>query len=112
MPKSTGSDWSYAAASGGITGTSDVALQAANAGQRHFLTSLQVKNSHTSTATEVVVKDGSTVIWRMHCSAAATEPACVIFDPPLVGTKNTALNVACVTNSTATYVNAQGFTAP
>jgi len=110
--KSTGSDWSYAAASGGITDTSDVAVKAAVAGQRNFLTSLQLKNTHATVTTEVVVKDGSTVIFRTRTPAVMLTGDVINFQPPLVGTANTALNVAAITTGAAVYVNAQGYAAP
>lgn len=101
--------WVYAAASGGITNTSDVALAAApGAGKANYLQSLQICNTSV-TATEVVIKDGSTVIWRTRVGASMTAPVQMTFNPPLAGSNNTALNVACITNSTATYVSAQGF---
>lgn len=104
--------WSYAAASGGIADTADVALTAAaGAGISNYLESLHVSNSHGSNSTEVVVKDGATVIWRGYARAANVNEIAVRFAPPLCGTPNTALNVACITNATATYVNAQGFKA-
>ena len=100
--------WSYAAASGGITNTSDVAIKAAaGAGVRNVIRTLGVIN-RSATATEVVVKDGSTVIWRMEFGQS--EGIQVTFDPPLIGTANTALNVACITTASKTYVNAQGYT--
>lgn len=110
--KSTGSDWSYAAAASGITDTSDVAIKAAVAGQRNFLTSLQVKNTHATVATEVVVKDGSTVIWRGRCPAVMLTGDNINFQPPLAGSTNTALNVACITTGAAVYVSAQGYVSP
>lgn len=101
--------WSYAAASGGITNTADVAIKAAaGAGYCNYLVSLFFQNS-SATSTEVVVKDGSTVIWRGYARAADVSDFYVGFEPPLCGSANTALNVACITNATATYVNAQGF---
>ena len=104
--------WSYAAASGGITNTSDVALAAAaGAGISNYLETLHVSNAHATTSTEVVVKDGSTVIWRGYARAANANEILVRFSPPLYGTPNTALNAACITNTTATYVNASGFRA-
>lgn len=102
--------WVYAAASGGITDTADVALAAAaGVGKANYLSSMQVLNS-SATATEVVIKDGSTVIWRGRFGASMTAPVGISFDPPLASSANTALNVACITTATVTYVNAQGFT--
>lgn len=110
--KSTGSDWSYAAGSGGITNTTDVVLKAAVAGQRNYINALQVINVHATVATEVVVKDGSTVIWRGYAPAASKNNDLILFNPPLAGSVNTALNAACVTTGSQTYVNAQGYVAP
>jgi hypothetical protein len=107
------SNWSYAAASGGIVDTSDVALKAAVAGQRASLTSLQLVNADATVATEVVVKDGSTVIFRtwlpLHAAATTPDGIDIKFDPPLRGTANTALNIAAITTSAIVYANAQGF---
>lgn len=102
--------WSYAAASGGITGTDPVVLAAAaGIGRSNYLTSLQVINRHGSVATEVVVLDGSTVIWRAEFAALGLVPTNIVFDRPLIGSQNTALNAACITTGTKTYINAQGY---
>lgn len=104
-------EWQYAAASGGIVNTSDVVLQAAaGAGIKNYLTGLSVANA-SATATEVVVKDGATVIWRSYVAANLTLKD-IPFPTPLQSTANTALNVACITTGTQTYVNAQGYKAP
>jgi hypothetical protein len=105
--------WSYAAASGGITNTTDVeAKAAAGAGLRNYVTGLQLRGA-SATATEFVIKDGATVLWRGHLGASATITGyqCT-FDPPLRGTANTALNIACVTTGTQTYANLQGYVGP
>lgn len=110
-----GKPWQYAAASGGIVDTADNAIQAAStAGQRHYLRSMQVVNNDASVGTELVIKDGSTVIFRIFVPqsiALVTQPMPVgfEFDPPLFGSVNTALNVAAITTSAQLYVNAQGF---
>jgi len=105
-------EWSYASAAGGIINTTDVPLAAtAGAGLRRYITTLQLKNT-SATATEVVLKDGSTIIWRGHVSASMTSSEEIIFNNPLRTSANAALNVACITTAAAVYVNAQGFTAP
>jgi len=105
-------EWSSAAAAGGITNTTDVVLgAAAGAGLRRFVTALQLKNAGT-VATEVVLKDGSTVIWRGHLGASMTFSESHQFADPLRTTANTALNLACITTGAQVYVNAQGFIAP
>ena len=104
-------EWSYSGAAGGITNTTDVALTAAaGAGLRRYITSLQLKNVN-AVATEVVLKDGSTVIWRGHVSANMLATEEIIFENPLKTTANTALNLACITTGAQVYVNAQGYTA-
>lgn len=108
--------WQYAAASTGIVNsTADVAIKAAaGAGVRNFLKSLDIMAEALATATELVVKDGATVIYRTKLTTAGLPGGrTVVFDPPLRGTANTALNVALITASAtgAVYVNATGFTA-
>ena len=103
--------WQYAGPTGGITDTADDAIQAAGgAGVRHYLTSLTVVNSHATVGTEVVIKDGSTVIHRGYAAAAGGGYA-LTFPTPLRGTAATALNVACITTGSATVISASGFSA-
>lgn len=105
-----GDRWQYAGITGGIVDTADVVLTAsAGAGLRNYLTSIQYINT-AAVASEIVVKDGATVIWRGMAPASMTFPATVDFSAaPLRGTAATALNVAMVTTGTATRVSAQGF---
>jgi hypothetical protein len=106
-------DWQYAGLTGGITGTADVVLKAAAAtGIRNYVTSIDVRNAHATVATEVVVKDGATVIWRQLLPAAMAAPVDIIFPTPLRGTAATAVNFACLTTGAQVYVNAQGYAAP
>lgn len=108
-----GATWSYAAASGGITNTTGVtAKAAAGAGVRNYVTSAQVINGAASVDTDVQIRDGAsgTVLWRGFAKAAGGGIS-VRFDPPLRGSANTLIEVACGTTSSATYVNLQGFTA-
>jgi hypothetical protein len=103
------SRWNYAGATGGITNTADVAVMAAGgASVRNYMTGLQYQNT-SATASEIVVKDGATVIWRGYAVANMAAPASLAFATPLKGTANTALNVAMLTTATATIVSAQGF---
>jgi len=105
-------EWQYAAASGGIVNTADnVLIAAAGANIKNYLTDLSVANAN-ATASEIVIKDGaSTVIWRMYLAANAPIQS-IKFSTPLQSTANTALNVACITTGTQTYINAQGYIAP
>lgn len=105
-------DWAYAGVTGGITNTSDVVLAAAaGAGLRNYCTAIQLFNS-SATATEVVIKDGTTVIWRGRVGASMTNPVPITFPTPLKSSANAALNFACITTATATIVSAQGYVAP
>lgn len=94
-----------------ITDTADDEVFAATASVRHCITSITVTCSHASTGTYVVVKDGSTVIWQAYCGAAGGGAA-IAFTVPLVGTANTAINVANLTTSSATRVSISGYQLP
>lgn len=105
-------DWQYAAASGGIINTTDVVARAAGAaGIRNYVTGLQLRNV-SAVSTEVVIKDGATVIWRDFMPANNATPREVVFQTPLKGTAATALNIACVTTGAAVFANLQGYQAP
>ena len=71
-----------------------------------------MRNAHATVATEVVIKDGATVIWRQPLAAAMPAPVEIIFPTPLRGTAATAVNFACLTTGAQVYVNAQGYAAP
>lgn len=107
------SDWTYPAAAGGITNTTDVAVKAAAAaGIRNYVTAVQVRNN-SAVATEFVIKDGaSTVLWRCQLPANMTGDLVVQFPNPLRGTAAAAVNVACLTTGAAVYANLQGYIAP
>lgn len=103
--------WQYAKQdAGGTTDTSDVTLAAAGAaGVRNFVTAVQIVNMST-TATEVVIKDGSTILWRCELDAdGGASGISVIFPTPLKGTAATAVTAACVTTGAKVYINAQGY---
>ncbi len=109
QPALSSAFWRYAGVAGGITDAADVTLAAAGgASVRNYLASIQYHNT-SATASEIVIKDGSTVIWRGYAPASMTVPATVAFEVPLKGTANTALNVAMITTGTATRVSAQGY---
>ena len=106
------SDWQYAAATGGIINTTDVAVKAAAAaGIRNYVTHINLSNN-SATATEFVIKDGaSTVLWR--CQLPANAPNVdIAFPTPLRGSAATAVNVACITTAAAVFCNVQGYIAP
>lgn len=105
-------DWQYAAAAGGIINTTDVvAKAAAAAGIRNYVTGIQLRNTN-AVATEFVVKDGATVIWRTQLPASMAGSMDVQFPTPLKGTAATAVNIACITTGAAVYANLQGYSAP
>lgn len=113
----TGASWSYAAATGGITDTSDVAIAPApGADRRNYLCAIQYLNTDATVPTEFVVKDGSTVLFRgfaQHTVAAVSQPGMttIVFPVAIMQpTKNTALTVAAITTSSQLYINAQGYT--
>jgi hypothetical protein len=106
IPAST---WSYASPAA-VTDTADDEAAAAVASTRRYITGVQVFNGHDTVGTEVVIKDGSTVLWRGW--AEQTGGGCSAkFDPPLRGTANTAVNVANITTGSSTYFNLQGYSA-
>jgi hypothetical protein len=112
IPAST---WNYAAAAGGLVNTTGVSAKAAaGAGVRNYVTRAQVINSHQTTSTEVMIRDGAagTVLWRGWAQAAGGGVTAV-FDPPLRGTANTLIEIAEVTatGTAGVLVNLQGFTA-
>lgn len=105
------SSWQYGSSTA-VTNTTDVAVKAAAAaGIRNYVTSLQYCNT-AATASIIVVKDGSTVIWAGQAPASMTVPQTINFPVPLRGTAATAINVAMLTTGTNTLVAAQGFIAP
>ena len=108
IPAST---WNYATATLGVTDTADDEAKAAGAaGIRNYVTGVQVINGHATVATEVVIKDGSTVMWRGWADAVGGGVSAK-FDPPLRGTAATAVNVANINSGSKTYFNLQGYQA-
>ena len=105
--------WSYAAASGGIADTADVTLAAAPGNlMANYLCAMQITNKDAAVATEVVVKSGATILWRGWAPAISVGGTInIVFPRPLVAANNTALTAACITTSSETYINAQGFIA-
>jgi hypothetical protein len=105
-------DWSYVALAGGIIDTADkVAKAAAGSGIRNYVANIQLINAGT-VATEFVIKDGVTIIWRTFLPANMTAPVDITFFNPLKSTANAAINIACITTGAAVYANVQGYAAP
>lgn len=91
-----------------MTGTSDTAVIAAQgSGIRTYVTGFVFANSHASQGTEIVIKDGSTEMFRVYLAAGQS----MSFSPstPVRFSANTAVNAANVTTSSNTYVGATGF---
>ena len=114
----TGSRWSYAAASGGITTTTTAVTiaAAAGAGLRNYLTGMQIMSDTLGTATEIAIRDGAggTVLWRGKINTGGSFIGAEIrFTCPLKGTANTLMEFVTLTASGtgSVYVNAQGYTA-
>ncbi|MES0068803.1 hypothetical protein NKJ73_23795 [Mesorhizobium sp. M0074] len=104
--------WRYPAAAGGETGTADVPVKAAVAGQRNHMTWLTAVNAHATVDTEILIKDGAaTVLYRGFLKAAGGRLD-IEFRSPLSSTVNTALNVANVTTGAQVYFNCGGYVAP
>jgi len=112
-------EWSYVAASGGITNTTTAVTLAGGAGSgvRNYITSLQLASDVLGTATEVVIRDGvgGTVLWRTKIGTSGiVSPINIKFQPPLRSSTNTLLEIATLTatGTGSIYVNAQGYKAP
>lgn len=114
IPQNT---WQYAAAASGIVNTTTAVTikAAAAAGIRNYLTKLTVQTATLGGATELVIRDGAsgTVIFRTQLQTTALPATTIHFDPPLMGTAATLMEVATLTAVTGgVYVNAVGFIAP
>lgn len=108
IPEST---WQYGSTTPKAD-TADTAVKAAAAaGIRNYVTSFQYQNT-SAVATNIQIKDGSTVIFCMQAPATMLAPAVIDFPVPLRGTAATAINVACGTTSSSTLIAVQGFIAP
>lgn len=93
-----------------IVDTTELELAAAaGVGIQNYLTNLQYQNKDATIATVIQVKAGSVVIWQANAPAAMTAPVAIKFDQPLKSGPNTAFNADCVTTSSETIFNAQGF---
>lgn len=94
--------------------TADVAMKAAVASNRMYVTSIDCKSTSATTATSLDFKDGTTVkavggIAQM----ATTSPGSfnVVFPTPLRGTVNTALNFATNVSTSSVTCCAHGYIA-
>lgn len=108
-------DWQYRAAADAtpITNTSLVAIVAAVATYRNYLTALQAINTN-AVATELVIQDATAtpaVMFRTFLPANMTAPVSFVFPTPLRAGSGTAsaINARCVTTGASVYLSAQGF---
>lgn len=117
-PHLTENNWSYAAATGGISNTTTAVTvkAAAGASVRNYVASMQLSSDALGAATELCIRDGAggTVLWRGKLSTAAFAPSFMEFDPPLQGTANTLLEIVTLTATITggVFANLQGFTGP
>lgn len=92
-----------------ITGTSNTEVIAAQGtGNRIYITSLTITNSHATVGTVVEIKDNTTVKHRSY-AAPAGGGLTVTFPTPIRCSDNTAVNAANVTTGSNTYVSASGY---
>lgn len=102
--------WVYAGPANGISTATAVEIKAAVAGQRNYLTGLDISNS-ALTGTDVVVLDGSTIVWRIAVGGSMLGRQ-LTFPTPLRSSVGAPLSVRCLTAGAAVYFNAQGYTGP
>lgn len=94
---------------GPITGTSTTQIfPPAGSGVKNYLTSIQIFNTANLIGSRIDILDGSTTIWTGYVGSLS-QMSPIWFDPPLIGSANTALNVQAATALTNTFVNAQGY---
>lgn len=112
-------DWTYPAATGGISNTTTaVTIKAAAAANiRNYITGIQISSDPLGAATELAVRDGAggAVLWRMKIGTAGVVNGISIeFPTPLRGTAATLLEIVTLSASITggVFVNAQGYTAP
>jgi hypothetical protein len=95
-----------------MTGTGDTqVIASAGASTRNYITNVTITNSHATVGTEVVIKDGTTELFRVWVSGIdkSANTVVVSFPTPLRGSAATALNAANVTTGSNTYVSASGW---
>ena len=109
--------WSYAAATGGISNTTTaVTVKGAVASMRNYVTSMQVQSDALGAATEIAIRDGAggTVLWRGKIATTGwLEGRDFNFPVPLQSTANTLLEVITLTATVTggVFFNLQGYTA-
>lgn len=102
----------FNACSGVASGTADVAIKAAVASNRIYVTSLECTNTAAAVSTQLVIDDAAAQVWTMYVSSTALGFAhdSITFNPPLrMAAVNTALNVKPIITSSATTCCAAGY---
>lgn len=98
-------------ATGDMSTTADLVIAAATASYRNYVTDFSYQNT-SATATFVVVKDATAVVWKGFAPANMATPAVVSLCSPLRSAAvNTAFNAACLTAGAAVTFNACGYRA-
>lgn len=111
-------DWSYPAATGGITNTTTAVTiaAAAGAGLRNYVTGCDITSTALGVGTELAIRDGAsgTVIWRIDLTTSGLSGFSRNFTNPIKSSANNLLEVVTLTASMAgsVYVNCQGYIAP
>lgn len=114
MPLTVAADWSYPAASGGISNTTTAVTikAAASDGRVNTIQSIQYEWESLTTACELAIRDGAggAVLWRTKLPSGAAGRNSINFQQPIIGSPNTLLEVLTITASGggAVYFNAQG----
>jgi hypothetical protein len=106
-------DWVYPAAAGGITTAAAIDFKAApGAGLRNYITGITIGADPLGAATELVVREGANILFRIKIPVTGLVTNNYIFPTPLKNpTPGTALTVATLTAPVtgAIYFNAQGY---
>lgn len=100
-------DWDYPAEASPITTTDEVVLCAGQEGRKVRVWAMQLRNTN-GTATPVVLKDETHILWRGYLGANQTISENIVFSRPLKCSDGHSLIFACTTTGAAVYVNAQG----
>lgn len=108
-------DWTYAAASGGISNTTTAVTvkTAGGASIRNYVTGIDVMADALGAATEIAIRDGAagTVLWRSKIGTSGLGLTSIIFPNPLRGTAATLCEIVTLTASItgAVYINVRGY---
>lgn len=102
---------SFTSCSASATGVVDVAIKAAVASNRIYVTSITCSNTAGAVSTELEIRDATTVmdVGYVASTTLGESQWTKTYPVPLRGTVNTALNVRPVTTASATRCCAQGY---